>query len=100
MSLRRHGPGHGHPHPPSHRHQQHVAEQQQHLAARVAAVCNVLAVACKCPTAAMATFWSPRAASESPDSIFQYSIEREQSPGDHGSGLLPGQYVQTQQPPG
>jgi hypothetical protein len=37
---------------------------------------------------------------DNPDAVLQYSVEWEQPPGDHGSGLLPGQCVQTRQPPG
>jgi hypothetical protein len=36
---------------------------------------------------------------DNPDGVLQYSVNREQPPGDHGSGLLPGQCVQTQQQP-
>jgi hypothetical protein len=35
-----------------------------------------------------------------PDAVLEYSVNREQPPGDHGSSLLPGQSVQTRQPSG
>jgi hypothetical protein len=41
----------------------------------------------------------PPASSDNPDVVLEYSVNREQPAGDHGSCLLPGQCVQTRQPP-
>jgi hypothetical protein len=39
------------------------------------------------------------ASPDNSDVVLEYSVESEQPPGNHGSGLLSGQYVQTRQPP-
>jgi hypothetical protein len=41
----------------------------------------------------------PAAWPDNPDAVLQYSVEWEPPPGDHVSGLLPGQFVQTRQSP-
>jgi hypothetical protein len=38
------------------------------------------------------------ASADNPGVVLEYSVERKQPPGDHGFGLLPGQFVQTRQP--